>query len=386
MEEQLEQFQQDQLEKYLNETCTRDVSADDLLNWFQNPQSNSSNHFNNTSRMNYSNQDQGHKNFHPYESPSSTTNSMEQRFEHDTLNTQHFRLNTTGQFQTMNSNQEFNNQMNQTLTIPTSTQNFVQTVPVPGQRFVQGLFHIKNWEKIELPGHVAPNLVKTNNQIIPTKINNQVKLIAPAKSGEQTQWQEEDSLEQLNTVKDQGHPPVPIIINNQHPFKIDEGIISQIQNQATKQSGIKQLIKIRNPDPLSTIEPPTTISPILPKSSPIILKTDHKPELITHVKNPSKGTKSRPSRSTTIEKPTTIFSPHKRTTRNIITSKYAKLRSILEKLEDQEYSPNSPTTKSRRDNRTLHDFQVEVVAIMKNDMSSIITRHAISKKASTKTK
>ena len=69
-----------------------------------------------------------------------------------------------------------------------------------------------------------------------------------------------------------------------------------------------------------------------------------------------------------------------------MTSKYAKLRSILEKLEDQEFSPDSPTTKDKKGNRSLHDFQVEVVAIMKNDMSRIISKYAIHKKSSSRTK
>ena len=188
--------------------------------------------------------------------------------------------------------------------------------------------------------------------------------------------------------KDQCNPSIPIIIDNQHPFKIDEEIISQIQNQATKQGGVRQIIKIRNPDPAPDIQPPTTVSPNLATHSPLPLKTTHKPEIIKQVvKNSSKKGKSRPSRSSvTADKLTTIISPHKRTTRNIATSKYAKLRSILEKLEDQEYSPNSPTTKEKKGNRTLHDFQVEVVAIMKSDMSRIITKYAIHKKVSTKTK
>ena len=79
MDEQLEQFRQDQLDNYLNETNISDVTADDLLNLFQDPKPNSSNHLN-TSKMDYSNQDQGLTNFRPYESPSSTTNAMERLF------------------------------------------------------------------------------------------------------------------------------------------------------------------------------------------------------------------------------------------------------------------------------------------------------------------
>ena len=40
MEDQLEEFRQDQLEKYLDETSTEDISADDLITWFQNNQPN----------------------------------------------------------------------------------------------------------------------------------------------------------------------------------------------------------------------------------------------------------------------------------------------------------------------------------------------------------
>ena len=39
---------EDQLDKYLNETTAEDISTDDLLNWFENNQSNSNNQFNNT--------------------------------------------------------------------------------------------------------------------------------------------------------------------------------------------------------------------------------------------------------------------------------------------------------------------------------------------------
>ena len=79
-------------------------------------------------------------------------------------------------------------------------------------------------------------------------------------------------------------------------------------------------------------------------------------------------------------KPTTaIVSPHKRTSRNINTSKYARLRTILEKLEDQEYSPNSPHSKNKKENKTLHHFQVEVANIMKEDMSCLIEQCRPSK-------
>ena len=139
-------------------------------------------------------------------------------------------------------------------TTPTSTQNFVQTVPVPGQKLVQGLFHIQNWQEIQLPGHVVSNLVKTNHSTtIPTSDtnSNQWKLLSPGTNSEQTQRQGEETftpnMEKQKIDKEQCNLPVPVIIDNQHPFKIDDNIISQIQNQAAKQGGIKQIIKIRNP-------------------------------------------------------------------------------------------------------------------------------------------
>ena len=49
MEDQLEEFRQDQLEKYLDETSTEDISADDLITWFQNNQPNTNQQFNNDS-------------------------------------------------------------------------------------------------------------------------------------------------------------------------------------------------------------------------------------------------------------------------------------------------------------------------------------------------
>ena len=131
----------------------------------------------------------------------------------------------------------------------------------------------------------------------------------------------------------------------------------------------------QNPEPKAHTS--TSTSPILEKHPPVPLKTTHKPKIIKQiVKTSSKKGKSRHSKSSsTKEKVTTIISPHKRSTRNITTSKYAKLRSILEKLEDQETSPSSPTSKAKKSNKTLHDFQVEVAAINKNDMSRMISKY-----------
>jgi hypothetical protein len=372
MEDQLEEFRQDQLEKYLDETSTEDISADDLITWFQNNQSNTNHQFNNTAKMDFSNQDRGHKNFHPYESPSSTTNSMEQRLEYDTRNAQHFRGNTAGQSQTIRGNKEFN-------IIPNLTNNFVQTAaPLPEQNFIQTLFHIKSWEKIELPGQVDPNLMKID-KTMPINCNTNLLSVNPTTNNyEQTQWQEKQSLAPTithqNTQENLGNNAIPIIIDNQQPFQINEDIVTQIKNQA---SGVRQIIKFRNPDPEPEVHTSTSPSPILEKYPPVPLKTTHKPEIIKQiVKTSSRKGKSRHSKSSsTKEKVTTIISPHKRSTRNITTSKYAKLRSILEKLEDQETSPSSPTSKAKKSNRTLHDFQVEVAAINKNDMSRMISRY-----------
>ena len=71
---------------------------------------------------------------------------------------------------------------------------------------------------------------------------------------------------------------------------------------------------------------------------------------------------------------TVIVPPHKRTSRNINSSKYAKLRAILEELEDQEHSPKSPHSKNKKENKTLHHFQIEVANIMKEDMSRLIEK------------
>ena len=76
---------------------------------------------------------------------------------------------------------------------------------------------------------------------------------------------------------------------------------------------------------------------------------------------------------------TVIAPPHKRTSRNINSSKYAKLRAILEQLEDQEHSPKSPHSKNKKQNKTLHHFQIEVVHIMKEDMSRLIEKNKPAK-------
>ena len=103
---------------------------------------------------------------------------------------------------------------------------------------------------------------------------------------------------------------------------------------------------------------------------PIVLK---QPSSRRKEDNPS------PALFSTNKPATAIISPHKRTSRNITTSKYSRLRAILEKLEDQEYSPNSPHTKNKKGNKTLHHFQVEVVNIMKEDQSRLIEQYRLSK-------
>ena len=89
-----------------------EIEEDELISMLQGTQPNNRNHFNNNSGINYNDQGQGqNSNFHSYESPSSTTTSMEQKLEQVTPNTQHFRLNTTGQFQQINREQGFTNQI-----------------------------------------------------------------------------------------------------------------------------------------------------------------------------------------------------------------------------------------------------------------------------------
>ena len=402
------QSDQDQLhefDQYINGTYNKDVDTSNILNLFQDPQPNSD-QFSYNPLRNYGNSDQG---YHPYESPSSTTNSMDQTFHQDSRNSQHYKLNKGGHYQPMNCEQEFNNQTNRILTIPTSTQSFVQTIPTTEQTFTQNFLEIKEWDKIELPGNVKGDLVKTKNQnLFPTTDNyTLLDLSSSNKPHQQPQWQEEEPLtpnkEQHKPTAEKCHSPIPILIDNQQPFKINEEIITQIQNQATKQGGVKQIIKIRNPDLIPTAQSrnpdiiPATkqtamasarASPIPSTSSPLRLKSDHKPEIIKQViRSSSKPRKGRPpKRPDTSDKFDNTSSRLKRSSRNIVTSKYAKLRLILEKLEDQEYAPHSPTTSQKKENRTLADFQVEVVALMKNEMSHIITRYAINKKVSERTK
>ena len=381
---------EDQLDKYLNETTAEDISTDDLLNWFENNQSNSNNQFNNTETVGFNNQNEGQKNLHPYESPSSTTNFMEQRGEYDTHNVQHFRGNTAGQYHTIHDNREFK-------ITPNSTQNLVQAAtPIPKQNFIQTLVHIKSWEQIKLPGQIDPKLMKMNNTV-PLNCNANLLSVHPTTNNyEQTQWQNKQSLvppkTYQNAQEDLGNKTIPIIIDNQQPVKINENIVTQIKNQA---SGVRQIVKLRNTDPEPEVNPnpepealaSTSASPLLEQCPLAPLNITHKQEIKTHVaKTSSRKSKSQKSKSSITKDTTaTIISPHKRSTRNITTSKFAKLRGILEKLEDQEFSPSSPTSKAKKTNRTLQDFQVEVAAIIKNDVSRIISRYHIHKKTSPKT-
>ena len=208
MEDQLEEFRQDQLEKYLDETSTEDISADDLITWFQNNQPNTNQQFNNTAKMNLNSQDRGHKNFHPYESPSSTTNSMEQRVEYDTHNAQHSRGNIAGQYHTMRENKESN-------ITPNVTNNFVQTVtPLPEQNFTQSLFHIKGWEKMDLPGQIDPNLTKID-KAMPINCNTNLLSVNPTTYNyEQTQGQTKQpiapTITHHNTQENLGNNAIPV--------------------------------------------------------------------------------------------------------------------------------------------------------------------------------
>ena len=416
MEQQNGKFQGHQFEQYINGTQDRNIDNNDILTLFEDPHPNN-NQFSYNQTMNYNNKDRV---YHPYDSPSSTTNPMEQPFNQDTRNHQHYKMHNSGQYQTMNCEQEFNNQTNRTLTIPTSTQNLVQALPTTGQTFTQGNFiqalpttgqaftqafvEITDWEKLDLPGNVAGDLVKTKNQnsVPSTDSYTLLDLSSSDKTHQQTQWQEEEPLtskSEQEPNKEKGNLPIPIIIDNEQPFQINQEIISQIQKQVNMQKGVKQVVKIRNPDfiPTATMVKnpdlvPTTKqtkreSPNTSTSSPLRLKSEHEPEIIQHViRGSSKPKKGRPPKPLdTSSKPDTNSSRRKRSSRNIATSKYAKLRLILEKLEDQEFTPDSPTTSQKRENRTLADFQTEVVALMKSEMSRIITRYAIHNHKSQKT-
>ena len=384
MEQQSGKFQMHQFEQYINGTQDRNIDNNDILTLFEDPHPDN-NQFSYNQTMNFNNKD---RIYHPYESPSSTTNSMEQTFNQDTRNHQHYKMHNSGQYQPMNCEQEFNNQTNRTLTIPTSTQNFVQALPTTGQTFTQGFVEITDWEKLDLPGNVAGDLMKTKHQNSGPSTDSYtlLDLSSSDKTHQQPQWQEEEPMtsksEQQKPNKEKGNLPIPIIIDNEQPFQINQEIISQIQRQVNMQEGVKQVVKIRNPDfiPTTTIvrNPdlvPTTKqtkreSPNPSTSSPLRLKSEHEPEIIQHViRGSSKPKKGRPPKpSDTSNKPDTNSSRRKRSSRNIATSKYAKLRLILEKLEDQEYTPQSPTTSQKRENRTLADFQTEVVALMRSEM------------------
>ena len=401
MEQQDGTFQMHQFEQYINGTQDRNIDNNDILTLFEDPHpNNNQSHYNQT--MNYNNTNRV---YHPYESPSSTTNPMEQQFNQDTRNQQHYKMYNSGQYQPINCEQEFNNQTNRTLTIPTSTQKFIQTLPTTGQTFTQGFVEITDWEKLDLPGNVAGDLMKTNHQNSGPSTNNYtlLDLSSSDKTHQQPQRQEEEPLtyksEQQQPVKEKGKLPIPIIIDNEQPFQINQEIISQIQKQVNMQEGVKQVVKIRNPDFITktTIDKKQSLTPTSKEtkrespnpstSSPLRLRSEHEPEIIQHViRDSSKPKKGRPPKlSDTSDKPDTNSSRRKRSSRNIATSKYSKLRLILEKLEDQEFSPQSPTTSEKRENRTLAEFQTEVVALMRSEMSRIITRYAIHHHKSHKT-
>ena len=399
MEQQSGTLQMHQFEQYINGTQDKNVDNNDILTLFEDSHTNN-NQFSYNQTMNY-NKDRV---YHPYDSPSSTTNSMEQQFNQDTRNHQHFKMYNSGQYQPINCEQEFNNQTNRTLTIPTSTQKLVQAIPTTGQTVTQGFVEITDWEKLDLPGNVAGDLMKTKHQNSGPSTDSYTLLdLSPSdRIHQQPQWQEDEPLtskSEQKSNKEKVNLPIPIIIDNDQQFQINQEIISQIQKQVKMQEGVKQVVKIMNPDFI-----PTTITKIpnlappanqtkreLPNpstSSPLRLKSEHEPEIIQHViRGSSKPKKGRPPKlSDTSDKPDTNSSRKKRSSRNIVTSKYAKLRLILEKLEDQEYSPQSPTTSEKRENRTLAEFQTEVVALQRSEMSRIISRYAIHHHKSQKTK
>ena len=399
MEQQSGTLQMYQFEQYINGTQDKNVDSNDILTLFEDSHPNT-NQFSYNQTMNY-NKDRV---YHPYDSPSSTTNSMEQQFNQDTRNHQHFKMYNSGQYQPINGEQEFNNQTNRTLTIPTSTQKLVQAIPTTGQTITQGFVEITDWEKLDLPGNVAGDLMKTKHQNSGPSTDSYTLLdLSPSdRIHQQPQWQEDEPLtskSEQKSNKEKVNLPIPIIIDNDQQFQINQEIISQIQKQVNMQEGVKQVVTIRNPDFI-----PTTITKIpnlapstkqtkreLPSpstSSPLRLKSEHEPEIIQHViRGSSKPKKGRPPKlSDTSDKPDTNSSRKKRSSRNIVTSKYAKLRLILEKLEDQEYSPQSPTTSEKRENRTLAEFLTEVVALQRSEMSRIISRYAIHHHKSQKTK
>ena len=326
---------------------------------------------------------------------------MEQTLHQDTRNSQHYKMQNSGLYQPINCEQEFNNQTNRTLTIPTSTQSFIQALPTSRPTVTQGFLEIKDFEKIDLPGNIANELVKPKpHNPVPSSNNYTILDISSSdKIHTQPQWQEQEPLttksDQQKQNKEKINTNIPIIIDNDQPFQINKEIISQIQKQVNMQEGVKQVIKIRNPDlvpttkpkiqdPKSTTNKNERDSPIQSTSSPLRLRSDHSPEMIKHVvRGSAKPKKGRPPKLVdTSNKTDSNPNRRKRSSRNIATSKYSKLRMILEKLEDQEYSPMSPTSAQKRENRTLADFQVEVVALMKSEMSRIITRYAIHKQAS----
>ena len=399
MEQQSGTLQMYQFEQYINGTQDKNVDSNDILTLFEDSHPNT-NQFSYNQTMNY-NKDRV---YHPYDSPSSTTNPMEQQFNQDTRNHQHFKMYNSGQYQPINGEQEFNNQTNRTLTIPTSTQKLVQAIPTTGQTITQGFVEITDWEKLDLPGNVAGDLMKTKHQNSGPSTDSYTLLdLSPSdRIHQQPQWQEDEPLtskSEQKSNKEKVNLPIPIIIDNDQQFQINQEIISQIQKQVNMQEGVKQVVTIRNPDFI-----PTTITKIpnlapstkqtkreLPSpstSSPLRLKSEHEPEIIQHViRGSSKPKKGRPPKlSDTSDKPDTNSSRKKRSSRNIVTSKYAKLRLILEKLEDQEYSPQSPTTSEKRENRTLAEFLTEVVALQRSEMSRIISRYAIHHHKSQKTK
>ena len=377
MEQQSGSLHMHQFEQYINGTQDKNVDNNDILTLFEDSHPNN-NQFSYNQTMNY-NKDRV---YHPYDSPSSTTNPMEQQFNQDTRNHQHF---NSGQYQPINCEQKL-----------------VQAIPTTGQTVTQGFVEITDWEKLDLPGNVAGDLMKHQNSGTSTNNYTLLDLSPSDRVHQQPQWQEDEPLtskSEQKPNKEKINLPVPIIIDNDQQFQINQEIISQIQKQVKMQEGVKQVVKIRNPDFIPTTitkKPnlaPTTKqtkreSPNPSTSSPLRLKSEHEPEIIQHViRGSSKPKKGRPPKlSDTSDKPDTNSSRKKRSSRNIVTSKYAKLRLILEKLEDQEYSPQSPTTSEKRENRTLAEFQTEVVALQRSEMSRIISRYAIHHHKSQKTK
>ena len=159
-------------------------------------------------------------------------------------------------------------------------------------------------------------------------------------------WQDETDPKIITTESERMEPPI------QRPTQPNKETSSIIVDQPRKQTQTTR----QNPKDKHKAK--------TQGSTPTLIQTSSKRKEDT----PS------PILFSTDKQKTVIVPPHKRTSRNINSSKYAKLRAILEELEDQEHSPKSPHSKNKKENKTLHHFQIEVANIMKEDMSRLIEK------------